>query len=98
MKASKLIRGLPTPIYRALEHVRASFPAVSIVVFNSAGRWQYMSPTYDSFRFHSTVDVGILEDAQSAAESEGLPAVYEWPHWDKGGDPINAPRTGRKIA
>lgn len=67
---------MPPQVRFALAHVREHFPKVSMVVFSSDGRWQYMSRDFDAPVFKKKIDVGILEDAVDSVEE--LPAVFEW--------------------
>jgi len=71
------MNAIPKPVLAALNHVREHFPNVVLVVFNSAGRWQYMDEYYEAPKFEGKINVSILEDAGDSVET--LPAVFEHP-------------------
>jgi len=74
---------MPRKVLKALNHVRKFFPDVMMVVFNSAGRWQYLTEDFNAPTFSDKIDVGILEDAANAVDNSiiGFPAVFEHPKW-----------------
>lgn len=74
---------IPIEVLTALNHVRKLFPDIMMVVFNSAGRWQYLTEDYHAPKFPACIDVGILEDAANAVDNSiiGFPAVFEHPDW-----------------
>lgn len=66
---------MPKAVKTALLHVRSHFPRVSMVVFNSNERWQYLDEDFDAPFFRDKVDTAILEAAMDSVKT--LPAVFE---------------------
>lgn len=61
----------------AFNHVKESFPNLSIVVFGIDGRWSYMDEDFKPLNFsNSNVDSSILEDALDSIDVE-LPYAYQ---------------------
>jgi len=70
---------LPDSVRKALAHVREFHPEVVQVFFGADGRWLYFGPDIDEVpSFGEEIDIGILEDAQAAAEKVGVPCAFQW--------------------
>ena len=66
---------IPKNVKIALDHVRSIFPEVSMVVFNTDTRWQYMDDDFNAPKFDDRIDVGILENA--VYDLVELPCVFQ---------------------
>jgi hypothetical protein len=64
----------------AIAHVKKFHPTVSIVIFSSDGRWQYMDEDFQGFKFDNRIDVGILEAAADSIDNQfGFPFIHQEP-------------------
>lgn len=67
---------IPPKVKAALDHVRAKFPKVELVVFTREGRWLFASSFFEIPQFDNRlVDVSILEEAVNSLAV--LPAVFQ---------------------
>ena len=65
----------PEPVLVALRHVKEHHPSVCMVVFSSAGLWNYMDDEFFAPNFGVEIDQDILECAVASVDE--LPAVFE---------------------
>jgi hypothetical protein len=76
MKPNPTGQNVHPDILAAIDHVRTFFPEVCMVVFNAAGRWQYLTEDFERPNFKDAdIDIGLLEDASNTAWP--LPSVYQ---------------------
>lgn len=67
-------------VQQALRHINSIFPEVTQVFYGADGRWMFCDEEFvapDFGKAHAPVDVGLLEDAATAAdEQKGFPCGY----------------------
>lgn len=75
------VPSVPAKVRIAIEHVRQRFPSVSMVVYNPAGQWRFMSEDFNAPKFTGElVNVDILEAAANEVDNSiGFPAVFFLP-------------------
>lgn len=79
--ASTQLTAMPDAVKAALDHVRANYPDVTQVFFDTDGRWLFCGEAFQAPDFdEKDIDIGLLEDAADAVAF--LPAAFSLPRAD----------------